>query len=341
MFSIENRRYVGNKFKLMDWIKENIERECINCNSLFDVFAGTGSVSNCLIEDFNTIILNDFLFSNEVIYRAFFEDEYYNIDKLLKIKDEYNSLSSQDISNNYISDNFGGKFFSLEDSLFIGYIREDLETKIKHNYITRKEFNILLASLLYSADRVANTCGHYDAYIKSKTIKSGFYFDLIQPIDTSKKNIHIFRCDSNKLASDIKADIAFIDPPYNSRQYSRFYHVLENITKWEKPELYGTALKPKAENMSDYCKSTASYAFDDLIKKLDVKYIVVTYNNTYTSKSSSSKNKITLEQILEILNTKGSTKIFEKEHKFFNAGKTNLPNHKELLFITKVGHHEK
>ena len=138
----------------------------------------------------------------------------------------------------------------------------------------------------------------------------------------------------------IKADIAFIDPPYNSRQYSRFYHVLENITKWEKPKLYGTALKPKEENMSEYCKTSAPKAFKDLIDKLNVKYIVVTYNNTYNSKSSSSKNKITLEEIKSMLDKKGETKVFDKPYKFFNAGKTELKNHKEYVFITKVKNNE-
>jgi adenine-specific DNA-methyltransferase len=62
----------------------------------------------------------------------------------------------------------------------------------------------------------------------------------------------------------------------------------------------------------------------------------VSYNNTYDSKSGSSKNKIPLEQILEILKIKGKTKINEKDYNFFNAGKTNFKNHKEYLFLTKV-----
>ena len=63
--------------------------------------------------------------------------------------------------------------------------------------------------------------------------------------------------DANQLVRKVKADIAFIDPPYNSRQYSRFYHILENIVQWKKPKLEGTALKPQAENMSEYCRSDA------------------------------------------------------------------------------------
>ena len=66
-----------------------------------------------------------------------------------------------------------------------------------------------------------------------------------------------------------------------------------------------------------------------------------TYNNTYNSKSSSSKNKITHEEILTSLNSVGSTKVFQSEHKFFNAGKTELKGHKEFVFITEVNREAK
>ena len=50
----------------------------------------------------------------------------------------------------------------------------------------------------------------------------------------------------------------------------------------------------------------------------------MSYNNTYNSKSGSSKNKIELEEIEEVLNAKGKTKKFAKDYRFFNAGKTDL-----------------
>ena len=62
----------------------------------------------------------------------------------------------------------------------------------------------------------------------------------------------------------------------------------------------------------------------------------VFFYNTYDSKSSSSRNKITLDQIKEILDKKGKTDIFEKKYHRFNAGKTDATDHKEMLFITKV-----
>lgn len=103
-------------------------------------------------------------------------------------------------------------------------------------------------------DKVANTVGHYDAYRKIDTIEDKFVYELINPEKTSDK-FFIYRMDANILVRKVKADIAFIDPPYNSRQYSRFYHVLENVVQWKKPQLVGTALKPQAENMSEYGRS--------------------------------------------------------------------------------------
>lgn len=331
-----NRRYTGSKYKLMEWIKTLITDNCKG-KIFFDVFAGTGVVTEYMINDYEKYIINDFLYSNEVIYKGFLLQEDYDMDKLTKIVEIYNKTNNSKLKDNYVSNNFGGKYFNKDDAKLIGKIREDLETNSSRNKINNKEYYILLSSLLFSIDKIANTCGHYDAYRKIDNIESKFKYELILPKQLKEKQkIEIYREDSNSLAKKIKADIAFIDPPYNSRQYSRFYHVLENITKWEKPKLYGAALKPKEENMSEYCKTSAQKAFKDLIDSLNVKYVVVTYNNTYNSKSSSSKNKITLEEIKSILDEKGETKVFDKPYKFFNAGKTELKNHKEYVFITKV-----
>lgn len=336
-YGICNRRYTGSKLKLKEWIKSLILEHCKNCSSFCDIFAGTGAVTEALLDTYNSFIVNDFLFSNEIIYKAFFMNEAYDLLKLFSYKTKYENINRNLLSDNYVSINFGNKYFELSDAKLIGYIRQDIEDH-KHK-LNQREYAILLASLLYSFDKCANTVGHYEAYFKDKELQSSFVFDLITPYDTieMKKKFSIYRMDSNKLASNIKTDVVYIDPPYSSRQYSRFYHVLETITKWDKPQLFGTALKPPAENMSAYCSNSAKEAFSDLINKLSCKYIVVSYNNTYNSKSSSSENKMTLEDIESILNKKGKTQKFEMPFKAFNAGKTDIQNHKEIIFITEVG----
>lgn len=333
MYGISNRRYTGSKYKLLDWIEELILENCEG-ESFFDVFAGTGVVSARMSKHYNRVIMNDFLFSNEIIYKAFFGNDEYDAEVIERYKEQFQNINPNRLKENYFSINFGDKYFSKNDAKLIGKIREEIK-KLK-TVLSDREYCILLASLVYSMDKVANTVGHYDAYRKINNIEDRFVYELINPEKASDK-FNIYRMDANELVRKVKADVAFIDPPYNSRQYSRFYHVLENVVQWKKPKLEGTALKPQAENMSEYCRSRAPEVFADLIKNIDVKYIVVTYNNTYNSKSSSSKNKITLEKIKEVLSAKGQTMIYENNHQYFNAGKTEFDDHKEFVFITKVG----
>lgn len=333
MYSISNRRYTGSKYKLLDWIEELILENCEG-SSFFDVFAGTGVVSGRMQAHYEKVIMNDFLYSNEIIYKAFFGGEGFDQSILEQYREKFQSIKADKLKDNYFSIYFGGKYYSEKDAALIGKIREEIEMARK--VLSDREYCILLASLVYSMDKVANTVGHYDAYRKMDEIEDRFSYELIDPEPPSDK-FFIYRMDANELVRKVKADIAFIDPPYNSRQYSRFYHVLENVVQWKKPELSGTALKPLAENMSDYCRSNAPAVFADLIENIDVRYIVVTYNNTYHSKSSSSKNKITLEEITEILSSRGETQVFEKKHQCFNAGKTEFEDHKEFVFITKAG----
>lgn len=331
---LQNRRYIGSKHKLIEWIFSVINKECEKGNSFADIFAGTGVVSAVAARHYDEIILNDFLHSNYAIYQAFFGNGEWDKNKIENIIKDYNNIDGDDLEDNYFSTNFGGKYFSHNSAKIIGFIRENVEEN--RSNLTDKEYYILIASLLYSIDKVANTVGHYDAYFKKEHVEDGFFMRPVDPIEAKK--VTIFKEDTNLLAKKIKADIVYIDPPYNSRQYSRFYHVLETLTKWDKPELFGTALKPQEENMSDYCRVQAKDRLAELVNDLNAKYLVVSYNNTYDSKSNSSKNKITLQQIKDILSAKGKTKVFEKDYRHFNAGNTDFKNHKEYLFVTTVNH---
>jgi adenine-specific DNA-methyltransferase len=329
---IESRRYIGNKAKLTKWIFNIINSEIQNCETFLDMFAGTASVAKNSFQYFKKIIINDILESNFIIYRAFFEKSLFDLNKVKSIIKYYNSLNSDDLPENYFSAHFGNKFFDYKNSKVIGYIREDLEQR--KSELSEKEFCILLATLIYGIDKIANTVGHFDAYIKKPIRFQKLELKLVEQYNYD--NIEIYNQDANILARKVKSDIVYVDPPYNSRQYNRFYHIYENLTQWKKPELFGVALKPISEKNSLYCTTKAKETFSDLIENLDTKYIVVSYNNTYNAKSNSSENKIKLQEITEILNKRGDTKTFESHHKFFNTGKTEFNDHKELLFICRV-----
>lgn len=121
--------------------------------------------------------------------------------------------------------------FQLMMQKKIGYIREHLETI--RTTITKREYYILLASLIYAADKIANTVGHFEYFLKNKPNDSDFKMESLEIND--KLSSVIYNCDANSLVRRIKCDIAYIDPPYNARQYVNFYHVLENLARWENP----------------------------------------------------------------------------------------------------------
>jgi adenine-specific DNA-methyltransferase len=280
--SLESRRYIGSKAKLTDWIIKTIKNEVPEAKSFADMFAGTASVSKAAFKNYQKVIINDTLYSNNVIYKAFFETGSWNKEKTVALIDQYNSINSNEIEDNYFSLNFGNKFFDYDSSKIIGYIREDIEER--KSELTNKEYNLLLAILIYGMDKIANTVGHFDAYIKKPIKLQKLNLKLIETNDFA--GIEIYREDANTLARRIKTDVAYIDPPYNSRQYNRFYHIYETLVKWDNPQLFGVALKPVPENSSIYCTVKAKTAFKDLIENLNAKCFAVSSKNAYISRSN-------------------------------------------------------
>ena len=83
-------------------------------------------------------------------------------------------------------ENFANTYFSYNDCSKIGIIREDIENNYKLKNINEWERAILLTSLLYPMDRIAKTCGHYDAY--RKDVEFNLTLELYLPLTNFKKN---------------------------------------------------------------------------------------------------------------------------------------------------------
>ncbi len=329
-FNIQNRRYLGNKFKLLNSIKELIKKKCGNHSSFIDLFSGTGVVANSFNSDKVKIITNDLLYSNYVIAKSFFETTKSPVGILKKIE-SLNSIKTDKA--NYFSQNFGNKYFTRDNAIKIGAIREKIE-KIS---TSAEEKFILITSLIYAADKVANTVGHYDAYREKLDMKGKLEL-LLPNIDYSKnRNNKVYCMDSNILTNEIKGDVVYIDPPYNSRQYSDTYHLLDNLALWKKPDVFGKAKKMDRSHIkSKYCSKDAVLEFQDLITKLNTKHIIVSYNNTENTKHGRSNAKISFNQIKNILMKKGKTEINQIDFKAFTTGKSKTANHKEILFYCRV-----
>ncbi len=329
-FQLQNRRYLGNKYKLLGFIEDIIVEKCENIKSFCDIFAGTGVVGERFNNDKIKIISNDLLNTNYVCLKAFLGSKQ-DIEK--NIIKKINHLNNLKIKKNYFSKHFGGTFFTNENAKKIGTIREEIEN-ISEN---EDEKNILLCSLLYAVDKVANTVGHYDAFRKK--------LDSIQPLKLLIPDIdyshnlqnEVYNEDSNSLIRKISCDILYIDPPYNSRQYCDAYHLLENLSEWEKPKVEGIAKKMNRSHIkSAYCLKNATQAFEDLIRNANCKHILLSYNNTADSKNNRSNARIKDNDIIRILKNKGEVEIFEKDYKAFTTGKSNGEGNAERIFYCKV-----
>ena len=330
---INNRRYLGNKYKLLPFITKVVDKECSDIQSIADIFAGTGAVSSAFTD--KIIITNDLMYSNYICNYAWFGSETYNQQTIIDYVVHYNSLVK--LKDNYMTDNFADTYFSRDDCAKIGYIREDIEKNYKKKNINDRERAILITSLLYAMDKIAKTCGHYDAYRKGAEFDKPL--ELLVPLAErhNNPNNRCYNEDANNLVGSINADLVYIDPPYNSRQYCDAYHLLENVARWEKPEVFGVARKmDRTKLKSKYCTKSAAEAFEDLVGNITSKYILLSYNNMAEKGNDSSNAKISDEDILRILENKGTVKVFSESYKPFTTGKSDISENEERLFLCTV-----
>jgi len=330
-FHLQNRRYLGNKYKLLGFIEDIVNEKCNGFRVFCDIFAGTGVVAERFNEENIKVIANDFLASNFIPLKAFLGTTKINFEEIERKINLLNELKTTD--DNYFSVNFGDTYFTIENARRIGAIRE----KIDELSSDESEKAVLITSLIYAVDKVANTVGHYDSFRKK--------LDTLQPLRLlvpdfevgNNINNEIFKEDANHLIRKINCDVLYIDPPYNSRQYSDAYHLLENLATWEKPIVHGKAKKMDRSHIkSEYCLQSAVKAFADLIAHARCKHILLSYNNTGDSKDGRSNARISDEQIVNILRSRGDVDIFERDYKAFTAGKSDTDGHTERVFYCKV-----
>lgn len=327
---INNRRYLGNKYKLLPFIKRVVQEQKLEFSSLADIFAGTGAVSSAFTD--KQIITNDLMYSNYICNFAWFGAEKYDAEKIVEYVVRYNAESQ--FSENYMTENFADTYFSADDCARIGFIREDIETRFNNGDLNNRERAILITSLLYAMDKIAKTCGHYDAYRKRAEFDSSLELYVPLAEQNNNKNNQCYNMDANELVKSLYADLVYIDPPYNSRQYCDAYHLLENVARWQKPEVHGVARKmDRSELKSRYCTQSATEAFEQLIADIKAKCILLSYNNMAEKGNNRSNAKISDDDIMRILKNKGTVSVFSEGYKAFTTGKSDIADNVERLFL--------
>lgn len=318
--------YIGSKHKLSSFIKSTIYDVVGNdlSDKIFcDIFAGTGIVGRNFKKEVKQVISNDFEYYSFVLNKNYIEN-HTKLEKQEELIEELNHLPLVDdgfIFKHYcLGSGSNRQYFSDNNGKKIDTIRKKIADWKKANKINNKQYYFLLASLLESADKVANTASVYGAFLKQlkKTAQKEL---ILQPaIFEINENKHlVFNKNSNELIKEINGDILYLDPPYNARQYGSNYHMLNTIAEYKPFEPKGKTGLPNYQKSRFCSKNKVLNEFEKLIKNANFKYIFLSYNN---------EGLMSTENIRNIMSNYGKYAIAKTNYQRFKADKTEHRNHK-------------
>jgi len=332
--------YIGSKLSLLRFLDESIEKVAgKSCRVFCDLFAGTGIVGTHFKKKGYQVIANDIQYYSFVLNKQYIENHRpLKFKKLEEILPQLKEVSIENrkttvceylsslkgvkgfIYKNYCVGGTKGKeyerqYFSDENGKKCDAIRMKIEEWENNKSINNNEYYFLLATLIETIDKYANTASVYGAYLKKlkKTAQKNIVLKPAELIINDKEH-KVFNEDIGQLIQKIEGDILYLDPPYNQRQYATNYHLLETVAKYDNPKIHGkTGLRNYESQKSVYCSRTkVKTAFKNLITNAKVKYIFLSYNN---------EGLMTANDIKEIMSMRGKYGYFTKAHSRFKADK--------------------
>jgi adenine-specific DNA-methyltransferase len=132
-----------------------------------------------------------------------------------------------------------------------------------------------------------------------------------------------------------EGSLVYADPPYAFVHYSRFYHALETLVKYDYPEISHKGRYREDRHQSPFCRATeVKTAFSDmfsLIKKKNAN-LLLSYSNT---------GMITLDEIIRIANEilapdyDISVRDFDYTHSTMGRSDEKSKNVKEYLIVAQ------
>ena len=317
--------YIGSKYSLLGFLESAVDAVANNarCGVFADLFAGTGVVGEAFKKKGYTVIANDIQYYSYVLNRHYVE----NTPPVAANRLAYlNQLEGIDgfVYKNYCAGGGGGRnYFTDENGRKCDAIRSALNNMSEAGEIGNDEYFYYLSGLINSIDKVANTASVYGAYLKhiKASAAKPLTLELLPLVPGNRGKAH--NEDISELILKISGDVLYLDPPYNARQYSANYHVLETISKYDSPNLCGvTGLRSSNADgrKSAFCsKRTVGAAFENIIKNARFKYIFLSYNN---------EGLMPIETIRDIMSKYGKYDVFTTNYKRFRADKKNAGNRK-------------
>lgn len=283
---------MGIKTHLLDEIIPAIQKITPQNGTVLDLMAGSNAVSYAL-KEFFTVYTNDVQEYSYVISRAVIENQTEVISASSAKTDLYDNFRKNLKDKHYVffQDVYADTYFSLKQCEYIDSVRYAID-QIENEY----KKDLYLFALMSAMCKVQSTPGHFAQYMPKEhprivpLQKMDIYEEFLGKCDnysdlcfTNNKN-KTFCGDYKELfKKDIgHVDTIYLDSPYSQEQYSRFYHVLETLVKYDNPEVNFKAKYRDGRFQSDFCyKSKVKQEFENILQycKDNKINLVISYSN--------------------------------------------------------------
>lgn len=268
-------KYIGSKRTLIPLIEQVVAR--LPVRTACDLFAGTTRVGQALRRVGLEVLSNDSATYSEALGHAYIASGEAERAEVAPVIAE---LARVEGRAGYFTRTFceESRYFQPHNGARIDAIREAVDSY----GLSPVQRGIVLTSLMEAADRVDSTTGLQMAYLKRWAPRSFNDLELRLPAVVDGPRGAVVRSDANELAPSLDVDLVYIDPPYNQHSYFSNYHVWETLMRWDEPEPYGVAMKRvdcRVQKSAYNSRPRAGAAFDELLGRLAVPWMVVSFNN--------------------------------------------------------------
>ncbi len=343
-------RYIGSKKKLLEHILKIITSiQDIEIKTILDGFSGTATVADFLNTTGYQVSTCDIQYYSYILQYCkvkvnnknltFKNLEGYNSKE--EVLEYFNNLNEEDLIEGFIYNNycptgsndldFPRLYFSDLNGKLIDTIRTKIGEWYQNKQINETEYMWLQGNLLESVSLVSNIAGVYGAYLKKLQKNALKRMVLINKFECNgNENNKCYNMDTLECIKNIKHDLCYFDPPYNTRQYCDNYHILETIAKYDNPKIKGkTGKRDTTTQKSKFSqKRNVKKEWDNYFKYCKSSYLLWSY---------SSDSLLSKKEILEIVNKYGELITFEEiQHKkFVSNNKTKNNGVIEYLILAK------
>jgi adenine-specific DNA-methyltransferase len=191
-------------------------------------------------------------------------------------------------------------FFTPSNAAKIDAVWMEIKAWSAGGIINDHEYVFLISSLIDSFDRVANTAGTYYAYLKDKTRRAlhDFKFKFLTQVD-GPFDVDCRHQEAISTVDSGNFDVLYLDPPYSSRSYDRYYHLPQTVAAGVDSKAIGISGVPDRLPIKSKFESprTAERALSDLVDAARCSILMVQY---------ADGGLISLDRIKKILEARGS-----------------------------------